>query len=73
MYFPAERADWNQFRARSPRFGFVPAPSDGKFSTWLPGGRYYVVAVPDSRRNSWQSLEFFEADDESRGPVKVEF
>jgi len=62
LYFPTDRAEWEQFRSRSPRFAFVPAKSDGSFTAFsVPGGSYYMVAIPDSSRNSWQDLNFLDA------------
>jgi hypothetical protein len=61
MFFPVERVEWDQVRSRSLRLGFIVTPGDGSYAVTLPGGRYHVIALPDSRRNGWERHEFLEA------------
>jgi hypothetical protein len=73
LYFPVERAEWDQFTSRSQGLGFAIAPSDGSYSTPIPGGRYFVVALPDSARNKWRNVEFLEAASKIATTVDVEW
>jgi hypothetical protein len=63
VYFPQDRRHWSTINEASPFMGIVPARTDGLYETRgrPPAGRYYVVAVEDTWRESWRDPRFLEA------------
>jgi hypothetical protein len=63
IYFSSDRQLWTQASSKSPRFGSAYVKTDGTYDTpHLPGGEYYVVAIPhDVRFDGWRSKAYLEA------------
>jgi len=64
IYFPSDRQLWTQASSRSPRFGCTYVNTDGTYDIppVVPGGDYYVVAVPQDRwLDTWRNPAFLDA------------
>jgi hypothetical protein len=58
--FPAEPAQWTRYGQRPARIAAVAAGTSAEYRLTVPGGDYYVIAVPASRHDDWKTPGFFE-------------
>jgi hypothetical protein len=61
LYFPTDRAQWSRYGLRPSRIGSTSVSSSGSFSVKLPGGEYFVIAVPAAQNRLWQDPRRLEA------------
>jgi hypothetical protein len=76
IYFPSDRQLWSQVWSKSPRFGSVYVNTDGTYDTYrfLPGGEYYVVALPhDVTFDEWRDAAFLDAATRVATTVRVDW
>jgi len=72
MVFPVDRAGWADFGVSSRRLSSVRVDRSGAFALrGLPGGEYFVVAVPDELTVDWQSPPWFDAASRLASRIKV--
>jgi hypothetical protein len=54
LYFPTDRAQWSRYGLRPTRIGSTSVSSSGSFKIELPGGDYFILAVPAAQNRLWQ-------------------
>ena len=54
IYFPTDRTQWSRYGLRPTRIGSASVSSSGGFKVDLPGGEYFVIAVPAAQNRLWQ-------------------
>jgi hypothetical protein len=74
IIFPVQPAGWRRYGLRPPRIRSATASTAGEYSmSSLPAGDYYLIAVPNARRNAWTDPGFLEAASRVASRVTVEW
>jgi Carboxypeptidase regulatory-like domain len=74
IVFPVERRLWSDYGLQPSRIRTVSASADGAFLlTPLPGGEYYLVALPGGDIDAWQRPDFFKSVETQAVRVSVDW
>ena len=74
IIFPVQPAGWRRYGLRPPRIRSTTTSTAGEYSlSSLPAGDYYLIAVPNARRNAWTDPAFLEAASRVATRVAVEW
>jgi hypothetical protein len=74
IIFPVERRLWSDYGLQPARIRSVSTSTDGAFQlSPLPGGDYYLVAVPGADIDAWQRPDFFKTVEAQSVRVKVDW
>jgi protocatechuate 3,4-dioxygenase beta subunit len=72
--FPVDRSSWSNFGQSSPRMRATITADSGRYRIGsLPAGDYFVVVVPEARRNDWRTPAFFETAAGSAARVSLDW